>query len=949
MNISSWKIFDKKGSNIGWSSDPLIQLVFDSPTGKGAEGFLITDVSGIIRSSKITNGGYLYDTPGDITLSYSYALDNGLKALTSSDASIEFIDVSIFNPDPLNTKSISDVKATIDSSLFSYPSVTYASAIFLEPISVGLVETEHLYILEEPSSGYYIRPYDSSNNILVFELIGDDNEISFFETDENTSEITWTNSLVYDVSAYTVNTPIQLNIGFRSEFEGVFERILRVYHLVGDTLFTLADIIVNAEAVGEDERFRALIADFGLPDPKDIQQIFKETDINEDLPDWQILNYKSKHIILEHDKIIPFIGTYKGLINAIKWLGYDDIFVREWFLNVKENTKLSLIVPFDAVDRRKTILKFNVAERKTLKKLNQLSLNYCITRETGEIDVWGTPETENCYSYNIKEVFIKLMGLKQWLEKNIIGINCRITDITGEGVYFERIQNLIYATNNIGYDYSVEQSLTPYGIDHDSELISGNADIRLTFLELTQTTTNDLPMTFGDMTAYAWHPDTPLIYYSLNDPSYLANPDSFILVGSSFQYPFINIADIMWRLSVEKTDAGVLGVNVITNPLLIYENEIRFYNTFDTSSIFFNASTNLTIFLEKAYLRDPSIDEWGTSIAYSIYPSVSDNYDYDMESSLGVVTSFNGYVTFLTNALSKLEYAVDTNYKVPLLKFQNFRYSDSNGITQTFGNKEYILDILDGKIYMDTGLTTNSSDNLELYLNFNYDTSLNEQQITVNAVYESPRMRLFQFDPSAYYWADPSGKTGGNNPNVYITDNSIYTMHVNHSGDYNIELFAWDEYNTMFYNPTKEKYPVWIKTPTIYTLIDNCCNNICVSTYMSINEVSTLINNNLYPIYDRFIPLQGLSLTVDTEGYPYINVPSITYFQDVPEPNSINRFYNLTERVLSIVDSSIVIDSDFQKFYVNDDIKLVKFDKGKYSLITEVSSHITAVSGTTLI
>jgi len=946
MNIQNWKIFDKAGSQLNWSPDPLIQLIFDSPTGSGAEGFLVTDASGHAISAEITNGGYGYINVNDITLSYTYALGSGSQ-LSTSDASIFTKDVSIFgsNISDSNTQSISGLSLDLSTN-FVYPSATYAAAIFLDPVSQGLVETEHLFIFDEYATGLYRRPYDASDYTLIMEFIGDDNEIQFFTVDENTTEITWTDAIVFDTSILIANTPLQVNIGFRSPVEGVYERILRIYHLVGNIAYTVADIVVNAESIGEDERLRTLITNFGLPDPKDMKDIFKQTDINEDLPDWEVLNYKSKHIILEHDKIMPFIGTYKGLINAIKWLGYDDVYIREWFLNVTQNTKLSLIVPYDAADRAQTILMFSPAQRKTLKKLNQLSLNYCITRETGNLDVYGTPETENCYEYNLKEVFVKLLGLKNWLEANIVGVNCRITDITGEGIYFERIQNLIYTTDNIGFNYAVQQTLTPYGPDHDSELVLGDASVRLTFLELTNTTIGDLAGTsFKDMTSYAWDPNYPSIYLDITDPSYLQNPDYYLLVGSSFAYPFINVKDIMWRMSTVKDLGGVLGNNVVTNPLFIYENEIRFYNTFDVSSVWFNASTNLTLLLEKAYLRDPSIDEWTNSIAYSIYPDPSKYYDYIMESSSGLEKiGFNDYAEFSPDALGKLQYAYDTNYKVPLLTFQYFHYTDPSGVSQTFGTKEYILDILDGKVYMNAGTVPNSSDNLTLYLNFNYDTSLIEQQITVNAIYDSPRMILFQFDPSAYYWADPSGKTGGNDPNVYLHDNSIYTMHVNHIGDYNIELFAWDEYNTMFYNPAREKYPVWIKTPTLYTMLDTCCNTICVSTYMNLGDVSTLIANNKYPIYDRLIALQGLTLEIDGDGNPYVSVPSITYFQDVPEPNSINRLLNLTERISAVSGTSITIDPDYQKFYSGDDVRIVKFDKGKYALIEEVSAHINTSS-----
>jgi len=933
MNTQNWKIYDKSGSPLNWTQSALIDVIFESPTGKNAEGFLITDPVGVITSAEIINGGFGYNN--DVSIFYSYSLEDTINILSGT---ILYNDVSIFNPEPANVSSISNI-INIDASGFVYPSVTYAAAIFLNPVSQGLVETEHLFIFEETSTGY-IRPHDASEHIIVMEFIGDDDEIQFFEVNEESKEIIWSNAIAFDVSIFIENTPLQINIGFRAETEGIFERILRIYHLVDDTLYTMADIVVNAESIGEDERFRTLIANFGLPDPKDIPQIFKETDINEDLPDWEVLNYKSKHIILEHDKIMPYIGSYKALINAIKWLGYDDIFVREWFLNVKENKKLSFIVPFDAKDRAQTILMFNSEQRKVLKKLNQLTLNYCLSRETGELDVWGTPLTENCYSYNIKEIFIKLLGLKQWLERHIIGVNCRITDITGEGVYFERIQNLIYATGNIGNEYDFSQTLTPYGIDGNSELVYGDASIRLSFLEMSRTTINDLPYRFIDMATSAWNPNDPSVFYSFEDPSYLSNPDLFLHVGATFGYPFKNISDILYRLSTEKEVAGVITDNLVTNPLFVYNNTLRFYEILDSSSVFYDVSTNLTVLLEKAYLRDPSIDEWTNSIAYSIYPDPSNNYDFIMESSEGYITYFNGYATFRHESGSRLEYSIDDNYHVPLLKFNGFKYTDASGINSIMGN--YFLDIIDGKIYMNGGMMNikNSSDNVELYLNFHYDTSLNEQMITLNPIYTSPRIMLYQVDPSIYYWSDPSNLSGGNNSNIYVVDNSVYTMYVNHIGDYNIEMFGWDSWNTAYFNIAKKLYPVWIKYPTLFMLLNKESKNATID----LKDINIILDNNLFPIYDRSIPLQGLRLEFDDNSEPYVVVPSITFLQSLPEENSINKFFNLTERVTDISGTIITVDKDYQEFYADDIIRLIKFNKNNYFFVEEVSSYIVAGS-----
>jgi len=170
--------------------------------------------------------------------------------------------------------------------------------------------------------------------------------------------------MIFDVSNYVENTPLIINIGFRSEDDGVFERRLKIYHRINNDDFPLGEIICNAQSIGEDERFNTLIEDFGLPQPKSIYKIFKEADINEDLPDWELINYKSKHIILEGHNIMSYIGSYKGLVNAIKWLGYEDIKIKEWFLNSKDSTKLSLYVPYEAKDRSKTILSFSPEERK---------------------------------------------------------------------------------------------------------------------------------------------------------------------------------------------------------------------------------------------------------------------------------------------------------------------------------------------------------------------------------------------------------------------------------------------------------------------------------------------------------------------------------------------------------------------------------------------------------
>lgn len=954
MRADNWKIYNKRGSDVNPYTDSFLNLEFitDAQNARGAEGYAITDPSSIISEAIITNSGWNYDPNTEVKLSYSFS--DYEEILTPAEVSINFIDVSVYDPDGRNSKGIGSLVLDV-STEFIYPSAVYAAAIFTEPISNQLVETEHLSILEKTASGKFIRPYDPSNNILVFKFSDGDDQIKLFDVDEETQSLIWADELVFDVSVYVENVPLVINIGFRADDEGVYERKLRVYHRIDGEDFQVAEILVNSQSIGPDERFDTLSTNFGLPNPKETPSLFKEADINEDMPDWQLLNYKGKHIVLEHDQIMPYIGSYKALINSIKWLGYTDIKVKEWFRNVKENTKLSLYVPYEAEDRTKTILSFSSEERRNLKKLNQLALIYCITRETGEIDEWGTPLVEECYEYNINEILIKLRALKEWLEKNIIGVNARITDITGEGVYFERFRNFIYATQDQGTRAEYTQSLTPISLDENSELQFGDASIRLTLNEIQNTNIKDYSSSkIGDFLQYYWDPSNGA--FDPADASELWWDPSTVAVGAPFRYPFPEMFDIQWKGSIEKTEAGVLTNEYVSNPLFIYDNDIKFYNIFDVSTIFYEASTGLRVLLEKAYIRDASNDNWLDSSVYTIYQDPSNAAKYIVESSTGEIYKTDGWVNLRPGTNSLLEYAFDDNYRAPLLSFKNYKFTDASQNTISFEtDKKYYLDILDGKISMKSFISEPSSYTTDPstvmkrredhYINWNYDTSLAEQKITLNVVYSSPRAPLYIYDVSAYY------HSGGDSALVF--DNSVYIMDVNHIGPYKIEIFGWDGQNNIYRNFMREDYNVWTKYPIIWSYIDGSCpfgtsTILCPSALLTPDDISTLSAENIYPFFDRQVPLQGLTLEKDVNGKYYINVPSISYFVDLPDPGSIGRFYNMTERITDRLGNVFTVDPDFQSFNNGDNINLILFNKGKYNFISEVSGNITGISGNDL-
>ncbi|NJO87881.1 MAG: hypothetical protein HC831_02160 [Chloroflexia bacterium] len=135
---------------------------------------------------------------------------------------------------------------------------------------------------------------------------------------------------------------------------------------------------------------------------------------------------------------------------------------------------------------------------------------------------------------------------------------------------------------------------------------------------------------------------------------------------------------------------------------------------------------------------------------------------------------------------------------------------------------------------------------------------MDEQKITLNVVYNSQRMPIYQYDPSIYYnltvknYQDPSDSL--------IIDNSVYRMHVNHTGKYNIEVFAWDGANVLYNNIYKENegdYEVWAKKPTIYAYTDSSVNANNVYDGSILYDASALFDFNSNPILTGIFLFRG--------------------------------------------------------------------------------------------
>jgi hypothetical protein len=285
------------------------------------------------------------------------------------------------------------------------------------------------------------------------------------------------------ITAEITSSSMQINIALNSDNEGVYDRVLVLEDYTDPANpVTILRVSFHGEVEGEDSRLGVLLDNFGRSFIAEDSFIVRETDIKEPLPDFSIINQKRKELLLTGESIFPYLGSYKSLFNAIKFFGYYDLRIKEYWLNIKKDSATVLtslqqnskilkelskknLQGQDSLELISSLLKdenqgkfkqveiygkksdgsFGLKKQfeqifpsKSYKKTSLFGLFYDINRvnESVDEDEFGYPVVEDVFLFSPEEVLIKLFGLKERLKRDYLPLNARIVDITGEGVYF---------------------------------------------------------------------------------------------------------------------------------------------------------------------------------------------------------------------------------------------------------------------------------------------------------------------------------------------------------------------------------------------------------------------------------------------------------------------------------------------------------------------------------
>jgi hypothetical protein len=350
---------------------------------------------------------------------------------------------------------------------------------YLPKVSTGLYETLTIYILEEVNGPLgntkYITPisenagvskfkfkffsgYEYSEDIFMYDAINVNGRLEIQKKDEvifdlldSSTSIGLTPSGFKTIGANIKMAPLKCNVALTSNVDNFHTRLLDITEIDANGNETLiATIRIYGETEEEDERLSVLLSNIGMTLSPEDYLVLRDSDIKELAPDWILMNQKRKELLLQASQIKPFVGTYKALLNAIDFFGYDKITLKEYWLNINEQSENFGKLKAVAVPNQDTVgfladkNRGNELPSSNLKKTSRFSLVYRLNEADGNVDEWDIPTVQESLDYSPDEVLIKLYGLKNKLQKDFLPLQAKIVDITGEGDYFSQFNQNVW-------------------------------------------------------------------------------------------------------------------------------------------------------------------------------------------------------------------------------------------------------------------------------------------------------------------------------------------------------------------------------------------------------------------------------------------------------------------------------------------------------------------------
>ncbi len=686
----------------------------------------VTDLSGYNITSWVSSVQESLTSGAKVNLTLSYAPAQTLLC-TLSAASLAGSIVTLTVAQTIGSPFISSgTPVTFTTTYQNLPGGYFSGNVYFDEISAGLYENEQIFVVQEfydPSTnqpflgfphtgatGSASNPLwrtrwenntygnvDVTEIIFTYQIVDNDPEIGGSPSILNYQNIVipvikdsqdyLVNGLVYTDENSTPSRALQVNVAINSGnlAANVYERKLIIEDITyGITApQKIAEILFYGQIIAEDSRLDVLTQNLGRAFFGSDSVILRDHDPFEILPNYVEINEKRKELMVAGEDIFPYIGSYRGLIGALKFFGYQDLRIKEYWLNLNygqvslqplqqnqiflnnnyvtpfpnqqsliadvlenENSgKYRLVQTWGPNEDGEYVLdvasEATLVPSRTYKKTSLFGLYYDLVTTTDQVDPYGYPIVQETFLFTQEEVLLKLFALKERLKQSYLPLNARIVDITGEGVYYNVYNTRewtdfmdrtdVESGNNFDFivnpDFGFLEDLRAFGVRENPAGIQAPAnyedviDIEVYVVGGT-----------GDSFRFVAAAGTPTSLFSASG----FNPNLTLFEGKSYNFNLVTSGfDFFITTDSGLTEVDPLGVvnnGAVGGPLTLKVNPQ------EQNTLYYFSSVNTARLNGSISIQPDSVSDLG-----NIIPPLVNNQQYTSSQNTSLLTAISNF------------------------------------------------------------------------------------------------------------------------------------------------------------------------------------------------------------------------------------------------------------------------------------------------------------------
>lgn len=193
------------------------------------------------------------------------------------------------------------------------------------------------------------------------------------------------------------------------------------------------EFLVGADFYQENESLRINASNMGVNIPPQIQGAVYGSNVHEEKHDNILINRKFKELVSNYWDLIANRGSYKSLINTLKWFEYGDVIrLREIWRHDRDGV--------DVYDDRELSSIMSEKYKNTLNKFfktTYFAIWCALQKETGRFTKEHNPELEKCvFKWSVEDMSLKMSLLGNFYETYFMPIHTELIQSSIEDVVF---------------------------------------------------------------------------------------------------------------------------------------------------------------------------------------------------------------------------------------------------------------------------------------------------------------------------------------------------------------------------------------------------------------------------------------------------------------------------------------------------------------------------------